>query len=384
MQVALVHDWLTGMRGGEKCLEVLCRHFPAARLFTLLHVPGSTSPTIERMAITTSGLQRLPGAARYYRWLLPWMPRAVESLPIPRDVDLVLSLSHAVAKGIRVPAHIPHVCYCFTPMRYAWHRRNDYLPQNGLLGRAKAAIAGPALNRLRRWDAASSQRVTHFLAISRTVAQRIEDCYGRTSRVIYPPVDTDFYRPAPVAREDFYLCISALVPYKRTQLAIEACQRLGRRLVVIGSGPERARLARLAHHGVTFLGWQSNEVLRDHLQRCRALLFAGHEDFGIVPLEAQACATPVIALGEGGATETIIPGRPESPGTGLWFGPQTAEALSTAMLRLETHPELFDAQLARRHAETFSTQRFAQEMVHYMRSVMAPESAPVPPAHAIP
>jgi len=376
MRVALVHDWLTGLRGGEKCLEVLCRAFPDARLFTLLRVPGSTSPAIERMAITTSPLQHLPGVSHYYRWLLPCMPWAVGRLAIPADVDLVVSLSHAVAKGVCVPAGIPHVCYCFTPMRYAWHRRDDYLPRAGVGRRLLSPVADRLLDRLRRWDAESSRGVTHFVAISRTVARRIEECYGRASQVIYPPVDTEFYQPALGTREDYYLCVSALVPYKRTELVIEACRRLGRRLTVIGDGPERARLARAAKGGASLLGWQSNEAIRQHLQRCRALLFAAHEDFGIVPLEAQACGTPVIALGEGGATETVIPGSDRSAGTGLWFGPQNAEALCDAIRRFEAHPEWIDAGHARQNAEKFSTARFQQQCVQYLHRVMAGESEP--------
>ncbi len=370
MHIALVHDWLTGMRGGEKCLEPVCRRFPGAPLLTLLHVPDSVTPAIERMAIRTSVLQRLPGVRRYYRWLLPLMPGAIERLRVPAGVDLVLSFSHAVAKGVRVPDSVPHVCYCFTPMRYAWHRRDDYL-RTGPFGFGPVRLAAQKLlERLRRWDRQSSSRVTHFVAISQTVAQRIEQCYGRPSTVIYPPVDTQFYTPAPVEREDSYVCVSALVPYKRVDLAMAACQRLGRRLVVIGTGPERHRLERLAGPGMTLAGWLPDAEVREHLRRARALLFAAYEDFGIVPLEAQACGTPVIAYGQGGCAETVLPATAARPGTGLLFAEQTVDALAAAIEQFEQHPEWFDAALARRHAEQFSTARFERELFAYVEEVL--------------
>jgi glycosyltransferase involved in cell wall biosynthesis len=381
MKLAIVHDWLTGMRGGEKCLEVLCRAFPDAELFTLLHVRGSTSPAIERMRIHTSFLQRLPGAARRYRYLLPLMPAAIERLTIPHGVDAVVSLSHAVAKGVRPPRGVPHICYCFTPVRYAWHLRGEYFERpetaGGAISVARKILANPLaaardaiLDRIRAWDLATSDRVTRFVAISRTVAVRIAECYGRQSTVIYPPVDTEFYTPAATAREDFYLCVSALSPYKRIDRAIDACRRLGRRLIVIGEGPERRRLEGAAGPHVQFLGWQTNETIRDHLRRCRALLFPGVEDFGIVPLEAAACGAPVIALGQGGATETVLAAHSSCRGTGVLFPNPSAESLSEAMTWLEAHPQQFDAGLSRHRAEQFATARFASELLGYIRDVV--------------
>jgi len=370
MRIALVHDWLTGMRGGEKCLELLCRRFPDARLFTLLHTRGATSPTIERMQITTSFLQRFPGVGRHYRCLLPLMPAAVERLAVPGDVDLVLSLSHAVAKSVKPPPGVPHVCYCFTPMRYAWGRRGDYFVASGRFPKTPiAAVRDRLLDRLREWDRITSDRVTHYVAISRTVARRIAQSYGRTSRVIYPPVDTQYYTPSGERRGRFYLCVSSLVPYKRVDLAVAACRRLGRRLVVIGTGPEQRRLQRLAGPSVELLGWQSDAAIRDHLRRARALLFPGHEDFGIVPLEAQACGTPVVAFGQGGATETVLPADARRLGTGLWFDEQTPDSLAEAILRLEAHPEWFCPRLARQQAERFAAERFDRELVGYLEQV---------------
>jgi glycosyltransferase involved in cell wall biosynthesis len=370
MKVALVHDWLTGMRGGEKCLEILCRRFPDAPLFTLLHGPGSTSPTIERMRIHTSFLQRIPGSRRHYRWLLPLMPRAVETLKLTRDLDLVISLSHAVAKSVKPPPGVPHVCYCFTPMRYAWHRRDDYFgAPKRYVAKPVSAMRNVVLDRIRGWDRATSDRVTHFVAISGNVARRIAASYGRPSHIIYPPVDTVFYSPNDARREDFYLCVSALVPYKRTDLAIKACNRLGRRLVVIGAGPERRRLERLAGPTVHLLGWRTNEEVRDHLRRARALLFPGNEDFGIVPVEAQACGTAVIAFGRGGATETVISATATKPGTGLFFDEQTPESLRRAIELFEADPAAISPQLARHQAERFSVARFEQEILQYLAAL---------------
>lgn len=376
MNVLLVHDWLTGMRGGEKCLEILCRQFPEARLFTLLHRRGSVSPAIEAMRIKTSFLQYAPGDHRY---LLPLMPRAIESIRVPGDVELVVSLSHAVAKGIRVPPGVRHVCYCFTPMRYAWHLRDQYFPKTAanasLCSRLKARARDRLLDRLRYWDRAASRGVDEFVAISRTVARRITECYGRSSRIVYPPVDTDFYLPATSPRDDFYLCLSALVPYKRIDLAIDACRSLGRKLIVVGQGPELARYRQLAASDVQFLGWQPDEVLRELLQRCRALIFPGEEDFGIVPLEAQACGTPVICFGAGGATETVLPADNVRRGTGRWFARQTVESLTAAIVWFEQHADQCCPRLARQQAERFTAAQFERELLAILN-----EAAPKPRA----
>lgn len=397
MKLALVHDWLTGMRGGEKCLAALCRRFPDAKLFTLLHAAGSTSAEIERMAITTSFLQHVPGIEARYRYLLPLMPKAVERFAIPADVDLVVSFSHAVAKGVRVPPGVPHVSYCFTPMRYAWHLRGEYFRSTdelvevtqdnenrragygvflGKITRRPVEFARDTLlDRMREWDRRSAERVTHFLAISQTVAARICECYGRESTVIYPPVDTDFYTPADVPREDHYLVVSALVPYKRVDLAIATCNRLGKKLLVIGRGPETEKLKSLAGPTIEFLGWQTDDEIRDHLRRCRALLFPGLEDFGIVPLEASACGTPVIALEQGGATETVLAADENSLGSGFFFNEPTADSLATAISRFEASTELFCPQLAREQAERFSAPRFERELVEYLESVLVGQAA---------
>jgi glycosyltransferase involved in cell wall biosynthesis len=374
LRVVLVHDWLTGMRGGEKCLEVLCRRWPAAPLFTLLHRPGSVSPDIERRQIATSWLQALPGVHRYYRYTLPLMPLAASGWKLPA-CDLAVSFSHCVAKAARPPRGVPHVCYCFTPMRYAWHLREAYFGADG--GRSlRSRLRARALASLRDWDRRTADRVTHFIAISRTVQQRIAECYGRESAVIYPPVDTDLFSPAPVPRENYYLAVSAFAPYKRLDLAVAACNQLGRRLLVIGTGQDGRRLRALAGPTIEFLGWQPATAIRDHLRRCRALLFPGEEDFGIVPVEAQACGAPVIAFGRGGVTESVIPPRSQRDPTGLWFEQQTPDCLAAAIETFEADPGLFSPAAARRQALRFNPQRFAEELFAYLDAVLHPAAAP--------
>ncbi|HEX4607508.1 MAG TPA: glycosyltransferase [Urbifossiella sp.] len=373
-RVVLVHDWLTGLRGGEKCLEPLARRWPAARLLTLFHKRGSVPAEIERLAISPSPLNRLPRVDRYYRYLLPLMPFAAGWKVA--DADLVVSLSHCVAKSARPPAGVPHVCYCFTPMRYAWHMQGAYFRAAGLRGRAKAAAVDALMGRIRAWDRRTADRVTHFVAISQTVRDRIRECYGRDSVVIYPPVDTDFYTPAPVPREDFYLVVSALAPYKRFDLAIDACARLGKKLVVIGSGQDAKKLQAKAAPGITFLGWQKDEVIRDHLRRAKALLFPGEEDFGIVPLEAQACGCPVIAFGRGGVTETVRGlGKAADP-TGVFFAEQTAGAVADAVERFERDEGRFDPRAARKNAVLFRKDRFEADLFAYLDAVTGGEALP--------
>jgi glycosyltransferase involved in cell wall biosynthesis len=370
-RVVLVHDWLTGMRGGEKCLEVLCRRWPHADLFSLLHRRGSVGDAIERLQPRTSFLNLLPENHRYYRYLLPLMPAAVTSWRLP-PCDLVVSFSHCVAKAVRPRRQaIPHVCYCFTPMRYAWHMKESYFGTERVRG-LKVRVREQLLSWLRDWDRRTAGNVTHFVAISETVRQRIAECYGRDSTVIYPPVDTDFYHPAALPREDFYLVVSAFAPYKRIDLAIEACNALRRPLLLIGTGQDAARLRALAGPTIHFLGWQPDAVIRDHLRRCRALLFPGEEDFGIVPVEAQACGAPVLAFARGGATETVVPPERRREPTGLWFDEQTVEALTETMADFEKRRTLFSPAAARRQALRFNAARFAEELFGYLDRVLQP------------
>jgi glycosyltransferase involved in cell wall biosynthesis len=375
LRVALVHDWLTGMRGGEKCLEVLCRAFPQATLYTLIHRRGSLSPAIESMKIQPSALQRLPGVDRYYRHLLPVMPLAARGWRL-KDIDLVISLSHCVAKAVVPPPGVPHVCYCFTPMRYAWQGRETYL-ESWSDRPVRKMIARALLSKLRRWDRATASRVSHFVAISETVRQRIARCYRRDSRVIQPPADVEFYTAEAGSRprNGDYLVVSALVPYKRIDHAVAACTRSGRGLTVIGEGPERSRLAAMAGPSVKFLGWQRDEIIRDHYRRCRALLFPGEEDFGIVPVEALACGAPVVALGRGGVAETV------DDAVGRTYADPSVDALVAAIDQWETEGCPHSPAESRRRAESLSLAVFRQRIFKLLTEVAAGSAIHVmPPA----
>jgi glycosyltransferase involved in cell wall biosynthesis len=355
MRVALVHDWLTGMRGGERVLEALVALYPDATLHTLVHVPGSVSPAIEARPIQTSFIQKLPGAPQRFRQYLPLFPLAVARLDL-RGYDLVVATSHCVALGARA-AGACQVAYCFTPMRYAWDLQAEYLRRVAPGARLAVRVL---LAQLRRWDRAAGRRVAHLACISRHVADRIRRAYGRDARVIYPPVRTDFFRPG-TGPGDVFLCASALTPYKRLDVAVDAFTCLGWPLVVIGAGPEAAALARRAGPTVRFLGWQDDEALRAAYARCRAFVFPGEEEFGIAPLEAMASGRPVIAYGRGALTETGVDGV-----TGLFFHEQTPEALIDALRRFEVSG--FSPEKIRAHALRFSEETFRAEMTAFVEA----------------
>lgn len=378
VRVALVHDWLTGMRGGERVLDVLATLFPDAELYTLIHVPGSTSPAIERLRIHASPLSALPGAARHYRKLLPLFPWAIERFQL-EGFDLVLSTHHAVAKGVRTAPGTRHLCYCFTPMRYVWDQTEAYLGR-GL----RRALAAPLIGHLRRFDVRTSTpaRVSRFVAISQTVATRIEQHYGRRAAVVYPPVDTARIRPSGRPPDDFYLLVGGFVPYKREEVAIEAFRRLGRRLVVAGDGPTRRALQAAAPSNVELVGRVTDAELADLYARCRALVYPQEEDFGIVAVEAQAAGRPVVAFGRGGASETVVPlGAPHgstgaSPPTGIFFSEQSPAALELAIRRFEIEEARFDGVAIRRHAERFAIPRFCAEIRAEIERCVAGEGDP--------
>ena len=371
LRVVLVHDWLTGMRGGEKVLEAFCRLFPQASIYTLLHIKGSVSPVIEDRDIKTSFLQNLPLAATRYRHYLPLFPRAVESLNLP-PCDLVLSSSHCVAKGVIPPAGALHISYLHTPMRYVWDMYDAYF------GKGKGGLASLVMPwvrpHLQRWDVRTTDRAHHLLANSAYVAGRIKRCYGRESFVIHPPVDTARFSPSPEV-EDYYLVISALVPYKRIDLAVRACTAAGKRLKVVGTGPEMARLQAMAGPTVEFLGWQPDEALAELYARARAFVFPGEEDFGITPVEAMAAGTPVLAFGRGGALETVvgIDDPSKRPATGIFFAEQTEQDLLGAMNLLETMLERFDQKALAARAAQFDTSIFIRNIFSYIQGVIYKE-----------
>lgn len=360
-RIALVHDWLTGMRGGEKALEVLCERYPDAELFTLLHIPGSVSPAIERRPIHTSFIQRLPAVTRHYRRYLPLFPWAIERFTFDR-FDLVLSVSHCCAKSVITPAGVRHVCYCLTPMRYAWDQFDAYFgPER--MGRIGSRVMRPIMDRMARWDRDTANRPDRYVAISHYVAGRIDRYYNRRASVVYPPVDTQFFRPDGGSPEGFALIVSALVPYKRIEVAIDACAKAGVPLVIIGDGPDRGALERLAGNRAQFLGRLPDEQVRAHYSRASLVLLPGEEDFGIVPLEAQACGRPVVALARGGALETVVPGE-----TGALVGALSVDAFADAIA--DTASRRFDSGAIRAHAERFGRDRFGDEMDAVVRDAL--------------
>jgi glycosyltransferase involved in cell wall biosynthesis len=371
------------MRGGEKALEVMCERFPAADLFTLVHVRGSVSAVIERRPIHTSFLQRMPLVRKYYRQYLPLFPIAVEQFDFS-GYDLVLSTSHCCVKSVVVPPTAPHVCYCLTPMRYAWDQFDAYFgPER--LGSVASAAMRPVMARLARWDRDTADRVDRYVAISHHVAGRIARYYNRRATVVYPPVNTQFFHPDGRSYERYALVVSALVPYKRVEVAIEGCRRAGVPLKIVGDGPERAALERLAGGGAELLGRRSDDEVRQLYRSAALVVLPGEEDFGIVPLEAQACGRPVVALGRGGALETVVPGV-----TGVLVSDTSVEALGDAVAQAAT--QRWDSGAIRRHAERFGRERFGDEIEDMVRRELQglraarcsrPDGAPVPGAEGI-
>ena len=368
LKIILAHDWLTGMRGGERVLEYLCEMFPQAPIYTLFYNPGAVSDIINRHPVKTSWLQHIPGILKYYRNFLPFFPSAMESLRFGGHADLVISTSHCVAKGLFAPAGARHLCYCFTPMRYAWVFYEEYFGNNPL----KKIALGPVLRRLRQWDAASSARVGHFATLSRHVQGRIKKFYGRVADVVYPPVDLSFWTPdngigsggqSKNARGDYDLVVSALVPYKRLDIAVRAYNRLGYPLTIVGAGPQSGKLQAMAGENIKFLGRVSDELLRELYRDCRALIFPGEEDFGIVPVEAQACGKPVVAYGRGGVLETVV-----NDVSGIFFHQQSEAALLEAVQRCAGRK--WDGAIIRKNAERFSAENFINGLAASIRNCL--------------
>jgi glycosyltransferase involved in cell wall biosynthesis len=369
-KMAFVCDWLTAMRGGERCLDAICGIYPDADIFTLVHFRGSVSETIETHKIRTSYVQHLPGSAKNFRFYLPIFPNAIQKFDLS-GYDCVLSFSHCVAKGIKVPPGLLHICYCHTPMRYAWHMRDAYLDT---LPRLERLPIEYMLNRLKNWDAGVSSRVTHFIANSKNTQNRIREAYNRDSVVIYPPVDCGRFA---ISDDDdgYYLVLSALVPYKRIDIAVKAFSAISQRLIIVGNGPELPRLKSIASANIFFVDNADDNEVVEYLKKCRALIFPGEEDFGIVPLEAQACGKQVVAFGRGGALETVIgwdhTQKAKTNATGIFFYEQTPKALQESILLFEKTRDRFDPRKCRDNVLRFDRPIYQQSMQNYIQSVMA-------------
>ncbi len=365
MKIALVHDWLTGMRGGERCLEVFCEMFPDAPIYTLIYVKEKISPRIREHHILASYLNSLPVVQHRYRYFLPLFPSAIQSFELDL-FDLILSSSHCVAKGVRVPDNTCHIAYVHTPMRYIWDGHESYFKGQRYFGLGKMGIA-VCRKYLQRWDQHSNDSVHTFVANSHNVAARIKCHYGREALVLHPPVDWHAFEISN-SDEGFYLMVTAFAPYKRVDLAIQAANRMKLPLKIVGTGQDETYLRNLAGPSVEFLGWKPDDQVRELYGKCRALLFPGEEDFGIVPLEAMASGKPVIAYGKGGILETVVPVNPPDPAqkyvppTGVFFYEQTVEGLIGAIRQFEKQRASFEAKDIRAHVESFDRTCFKRRM----------------------
>jgi glycosyltransferase involved in cell wall biosynthesis len=378
MRVAIVHHWFISRAGGERVVDTIATLFPAADVFTLFLDRQKLSPALRKHKITTSFLDKTPAARRVHRHFLPFFPLAVEMLDLS-GYDLVITSDSGPMKGVLTDPQATHICYCHSPMRYLWDKHSAYLRSMSPLTQT---IFGITSHYVRNWDYAAAQRVDYFIANSRYVAGRIRKYYRRDSTVIHPPINTSQGFLAST-HEDYYLAVGRLVPYKRTDILVDACRKLGRKLVIVGDGPEMKRLKKGSGKNVDFLGEVDEGQLRNVYARCRALLFAADEDFGIVPLEAQAYGRPVIAFGKGGSLETVIgtytPILEEKAGkdgaiTGVFFQEQTAASLANAILSFESCEEIFLPECIQSHARKFDTAIFVDRMRNYINGVLGKAS----------
>lgn len=362
MKIALVHDYFTQLGGAEKVAETLYGILPNAHLFATVALRDKMPDTLRDVPVSTSWMQHLPKLDQYYRLYFPLYPFAVSSLDL-RDYDLVVSSSSGYVKGVQTNLNAIHVCYCHTPMRWAWSF-DSYSSRESFGGGLRAVL--PAfIQGLRRWDEGAARQPDHFVANSQAVADRIQRVYNRYSEVIVPPIDIERFRLSSERQEDYYLVLARIVSYKRLDLAVNAFTKLGKRLVVIGTGPALERLKADAGPTIEFLGRASDEVVEERVAKCRALIFPGEEDFGMAPVEVAAAGRPTIAFRAGGAVETVIDGV-----TGVFFTEQTTESLMDAVLRFER--QTWDAQLIRRHAEGFGVDVFRARFTEFLRRIGAP------------
>ncbi|KZL90200.1 glycosyltransferase [Clostridium magnum] len=356
MRVAIVHEWFSGIGGSEKVVKAFHELFPDAPVYVFVHNKNNMPEEYNKMDIRTSYLQKIPFSKTKYQKLLPLMPHAVEQYDLS-DYDLVISSSTCCAKGVITKADTLHICYCHTPMRYGWDLYHEYIKDKSTIMKW---IISSQMKNIRLWDKLSSDRVDCFLANSNNVAKRIQKNYRRNSKVIYPPVDTDFYTLKGECG-DYYLIVSRLVGYKRVDLAIEVFNELNLPLVIIGGGEEYKKYKTMANSNISFLGRLSDEEIRNYYRECKAFVFPGEEDFGITPVEAQACGRPVIAYGKGGTLETVIEGQ-----TGLFFYNQDKQSLKEAVIKMEKSYKIFDSKVIRKNALRFSVNRFKSEIMDFV------------------
>ena len=368
MRIAIVHDWLISSAGAEKVLSEMLNFFPLADIFSCINfLPKNNKYELAAKKISTSFIQNAPFVKNNYRAYLPIMPLAIEQFDLSM-YDLVISSSHAIAKGVLTGPEQLHICYCHTPMRYAWDLQHQYLQESGLVRGPKAWLVRWLLHKLRMWDARTANGVDHFITNSHFISRRIRKAYRRESTVIYPPVDVGNFELC-LHKEDFYLVASRMVPYKKIPMIVEAFSRMPqRKLVVIGDGPDMAKCRLAAGRNIEVLGYQSDDVLKDYMQRAKAFVFAAEEDFGIAPVEAQACGTPVVAFGKGGALETIRGLDTDEP-TGVFFGEQTPESLIAAIELFEKEGQnCITAEACRDNALRFSAERFQREFSSFVEA----------------
>lgn len=368
MKIAIVCDWLVTLGGAEKVLAEIITCFPNAHLYAVIDfLEGEKRNFLQNKSVHTTFIQKMPFAKSKYRSYLPLMPLAIEQLDLT-TYDLIISCSHAVAKGVITGPNQIHVSYIHSPMRYAWDLQHQYLKESGLDKKWLGYFVRYLLHRLRLWDVRTANGVDHFIANSQFIAKRILKIYRRTAKVIYPPIDISAFTPMQ-QKENFYLTASRLVPYKKIDLIVESFHAMpDKKLVVIGDGPEMDKIKSKASKNVEILGYQPDAVLTSHLQRAKAFIFAAEEDFGILPLEAQACGTPVIAYGRGGACETVL-GPTSETATGLFFHEQTCPAISQAISQFESNPELFNPDHCVMNAKRFSSTHFKENMKKFIHDV---------------
>jgi len=371
MKIAIICDWLVTTAGAEKFLSEILHIYPHADLFSLIDfIPQDQRAFILNKPVTTSFLQHIPFIKKYYRYFLPLMPLAIENLDVS-SYELIISISHAVAKGVITGPDQLHISYVHSPMRYAWDMQHQYLQESGLDGGVKGYLAKYMLHKMRIWDYRTSHGVDHFMANSNFIARRVFKTYRRVAKVIYPAVDLSLFKPSGKPKENFYFAASRLVPYKKMDLIAKCFAAMpDKRLVMMGDGPDKDKVCQQLAPNITFLGYGSNEVLIDHLQRAKALVFAAEEDFGLVPIEAQACGTPVIAFGKGGALETVQDLTHSHP-TGVFFAAQTVESMQQAIEAFELRQHVFTLENCLQQARKFDVATFRQAFSKYVDEKVA-------------